>query len=90
MSVNTVKKNCPFYDDEENCKKLQPKRNCYQCPVAEAEILRGNLDREYKRNHILEVENQNLKTLLGEKVLSEYIELQKMCKYVEMIRRQKE
>ena len=90
MSVNTVKKNCPFYDDEEDCKKLQSKRNCYQCPVTEAEILRGDLDREYKRNHILEIENQNLKTLLGEKVLGEYMELQKMCKYAEIIRRQKE
>ena len=90
MSVNTVNKKCPFYNDEENCKKLQSKRNCYQCPVTEAEILRGDLDREYKSSHILEIENQNLKTLLGEKVLNEYIELQKMCKYVEIIRGKKE
>lgn len=74
MSVNTVKKNCPFYDDVENCKKLQSKRNCYQCPVAEAEILRGDLERNYKKCRTLEIENQNLKTLLGEKVLGEYQE----------------
>ena len=74
MNVNTVKKNCPFYDDVESCKKLQPKRNCYQCPVTEAEILRGDLERSYKKCRTLEIENQNLKTLLGEKVLGEYQE----------------
>ena len=73
---NTVKKGCPFYDDSESCKKLQPKRNCYQCSLANVEIYKKDLTHLRVYCSKIEEENKELKYLLGEKILKEYQENQ--------------
>lgn len=71
---NTVRRNCPFYDDDEACKKLQPKRNCYQCVLSNVEILKKDFYRLIEHRNKIEQENKDLKFLIGEKILKEYQE----------------
>lgn len=79
MGSSTVKRGCPFYKDEEGCKKLQSERNCYQCPLVELEILKVDFKREKgirslnEHNFkLLQKENEYLKYLLGDKILKGY------------------
>ena len=72
MSRDTVKRNCPFFNDSTSCEKLQPKRNCYQCPITNFEILKSENERLRVRCNEIEKENKQLRFLLGDKVLREY------------------
>ena len=72
MSRDTVKRNCPFFNDSISCEKLQPKRNCYQCPLANFEILKSENERLRSHSNEIEKENKQLRFLLGDKNLREY------------------
>lgn len=72
MNRDTVKRNCPFFNDSISCEKLQPKRNCYQCHLANFEALKSENDRLRARCNEIEEENKQLRLLLGDKVLREY------------------
>lgn len=71
---NTVRRGCPFYNDDKACKKLQSKRNCYQCVLSNVEILKKDFYRLIEHCNKIEQENKDLKFLIGEKILKEYQE----------------
>lgn len=71
MSNNTVKKDCPFYNDTKNCKKIQSDRNCYQCKLCNFDILMNDTQRLRQQNLELTAENNKLKILIGKNVYEE-------------------
>lgn len=41
---NRCYKECPLWEDQAACGKVQPERNCYQCPIASEPGLKKSLD----------------------------------------------
>lgn len=68
---NKVKKNCRFYNRPVICAALQPERNCYQCVIAERDILATQQKHLQDKIRQLERENSLLKSKLCEEYLSE-------------------
>lgn len=73
-NANKVKKNCKFYNRPVICSALQPECNCYQCVIAERDILAAQ--EKHLRNQISELEREN--SFLRSKLSKQYIsELEK-------------
>lgn len=62
MNENKVKKNCKFYNKPEICQEIREDGNCYQCIIANYEIVQKENIRLCSKVTELEIENKKLRT----------------------------